>query len=103
PEHSHASRRFVARGLLGIKPGWTRITLPPYAADDEIDFILTAIELVADRGAAFLPLYELDWRDGVWRHRSFTPRRAKLALEEPAPARPAPAGHAVARARGPAP
>src|SRR5262249_34393856 len=33
PEPSHAIRRFVARGLLGIKPGWTRITLPPYAAD----------------------------------------------------------------------
>ena len=27
------------------------------------------MEFVASRGEAFVPLYRLDWRDGVWRHR----------------------------------
>ena len=27
-----------------------------------------AIEFVADRGDAFLPLYRLGWSDGIWRH-----------------------------------
>jgi selenocysteine lyase/cysteine desulfurase len=102
PERSQAFRRFVQRGLLGIKPGWTRITLPPYAADDEIDFILTAIELVADRGQAFLPLYQLDWRDGVWRPLGFTPPRTELslaALTAAAPGAPPPSEAEIARAR----
>ena len=39
-----------------------------------------------DRGEAFLPLYRLDWRDGVWRHieaEVHDPSPVRLALEEP--------------------
>jgi selenocysteine lyase/cysteine desulfurase len=70
-EMSLAIRKWVLRGVLGIKPGWTRVTLPPYASDDDVEFILSAIELVADDGDAFLHTYELGWRDGVWSHRGW--------------------------------
>jgi selenocysteine lyase/cysteine desulfurase len=63
---SLALRAWVLRGVLGIKPGWTRVTVPPYASPDDVEFILSAVEFVADQGEAFLPLYRLDWRDGVW-------------------------------------
>jgi hypothetical protein len=72
-ETSLAIRNWVLRGVLGIKPGWTRVTLPPYASEADIEFILSAIELVADEGEAFLPVYELGWRDGVWSHRGWQP------------------------------
>ncbi len=72
-EQSLAIRGYVLRGVLGIKPGWTRVTLSPYASDEDVEFILSAIELVASDGDAFLPLYELGWRDGVWRHRDWHP------------------------------
>jgi selenocysteine lyase/cysteine desulfurase len=61
-------REQVARGLLGIKPGWVRVSLPYYASAEDIEFMLTAIEFVADHGLDFVPLYRLGWRDGVWRH-----------------------------------
>jgi selenocysteine lyase/cysteine desulfurase len=61
-------RRLVAQGILGIKPGWVRISLPHYATPEDIDFILRAVEFVADRGMDFVPSYRLNWRDGVWRH-----------------------------------
>ena len=70
-EMSLGLRRWVLRGVLGIKPGWTRVTLPPYASDEDVDYILDAIELVADLGERFLPLYQLGWRDGVWSRRGF--------------------------------
>ncbi len=66
---SERFRRLIARGIEGIKPGWVRLTLPFYASDDDVDFYLSAVEFVADHGRAFVPLYELDWRTGVWRHR----------------------------------
>src|SRR5260370_10831396 len=61
-QRSALYRAQIAKGNLGVKPGWGRVSLPYYASDDEIDFVLRAIELVADRGEAFLPLYKLGWK-----------------------------------------
>jgi hypothetical protein len=89
-ETSERYRAFIARGLLGVKPGWVRISLPYYASAEEIEFILSALELVADHGDDFVPLYRLSWRDGVWRHREWEgspcavpPLTAAAIWEEP--------------------
>jgi len=58
----------IANGYLGIKPGWVRVSLPYYASEEDLDFILSAVEFVADHGIDFVPAYCLGWRDGVWRH-----------------------------------
>jgi hypothetical protein len=68
PDQSALYRAQIARGHLGIKPGWVRVSLPYYASDEETEFVLRAIEFVADRGDSFLPLYRLGWKDGIWRH-----------------------------------
>lgn len=67
-DRSESYRQQIARGLGGLKPGWVRVTLPYYAADEDIEFILSAIEFVADHGHEFLSEYRLGWLDGVWRH-----------------------------------
>jgi len=67
-EKSRAYRSQIARGMNGVKPGWVRVCLPYYASAADIDYILSAIEFVAERGAAFVPSYELSWADGSWRH-----------------------------------
>ena len=54
--------------MVGLKPGWVRVTLPYYASDDDIEFLLSAIEFVADHGHDFLDEYRFGWLDGVWRH-----------------------------------
>jgi selenocysteine lyase/cysteine desulfurase len=79
-ERSERYRRLIAGGVLGAKPGWVRVSLPWYAAPEDVEFTLRAVEFVASRGEAFVPLYRLDWRDGVWRH-----REAEVA--DPAPVR----------------
>jgi hypothetical protein len=33
-----------------------------------VEYLLAAVEFVADHGRAFVPLYRLSWDDGVWRH-----------------------------------
>jgi len=66
---SERYRRLIADGLTGAKPGWVRVSLPWYGSPQDVEFTLRAVEFVASRGEAFVPLYRLDWRDGVWRHR----------------------------------
>jgi hypothetical protein len=67
-ERSQQYRKQIARGLIGLKPGWVRLSLPPYASSEDVEFILSAVEFVADNGRHFVPSYCLDWRNGVWRH-----------------------------------
>ena len=61
-------RRLVQRGVNGMKPGWVRVSLPYYASEGDVEFILSAVEFVAEHGLDFLPLYRVNWRTGVWRH-----------------------------------
>jgi selenocysteine lyase/cysteine desulfurase len=65
---SERFRARIAEGMLGVKPGWVRVSIPYYASGDDVEFILRAIEFVADHGRDFVPAYRLGWRDGVWRH-----------------------------------
>jgi selenocysteine lyase/cysteine desulfurase len=65
---SERYRRQIARGNLGLKPGWVRLTLPYYASAEDVEFILAAVEFVADHGDAFIPAYRLGFADGVWCH-----------------------------------
>jgi hypothetical protein len=67
-ETSRRFRALIRRGVEGIRVGWVRVTIPFYANDDDVEFLLSAIEFVADHGRAFVPCYRLCWRDGVWRH-----------------------------------
>ncbi|MGE0322033.1 MAG: aminotransferase class V-fold PLP-dependent enzyme [Polyangiaceae bacterium] len=66
--HSERFRTLIKKQVIGIKPGWVRVTLPFYANAPDLEFLLSAIEFVADHGETFVPLYRLNWRDGVWRH-----------------------------------
>lgn len=67
-------RGLILAGCGAIRPGWVRVTLPFYASADDIEFLLRAIEFVADHGRKLLPLYRMRWSSGVWRH-----------IERPAP------------------
>jgi len=64
---SERYRRLIHQGLLGVKPGWVRVSIPYYASAADVEYLLAAVEAVADHGEAFVPLYRLSWRDGGWR------------------------------------
>lgn len=67
-ERSALHRKAIAAGTLALKPGWVRLSLPWHATPGEVEFLLAAVEFLADHGEAFVPLYRLGWRDGVWHH-----------------------------------
>ncbi|KAK4258248.1 hypothetical protein QN277_007719 [Acacia crassicarpa] len=65
--HSLAIRSAVEEGYVGVKPGWTRVSFPYYMSQEDFEFILTAMEFIADYGQRFLPLYSFNLRNGSWR------------------------------------
>jgi len=65
-ERSSRYRGQIAKGRAGLKPGWVRVSLPHYASDHDFEYVLDAIDFVADRGLDFVPLYRFGWRSGEW-------------------------------------
>jgi hypothetical protein len=97
PQRSAALRAQVARGYLGIKPGWVRLTFTYFMSEAVVDFLIEAVDLVATYGHRLLGDYRFDPRSGHWRHRD-TPPPPAIAFDrellEPAPPR-APLGEDV--------
>ena len=69
PHRSAALRAQAARGFLGIKPGWARITFTHFMSEAVVDFLVEAVDLVATYGHRLLGDYVFDPRSGRWRHR----------------------------------
>ena len=48
--------------------GFSRLNIPWFASDDELDFVMTALEMVASEGWKLLPQYRLNNETGEWKH-----------------------------------
>jgi len=72
-ETSHEFEAEVLVGCEGIKPGWVRINFNYFVSDTELEFVLDAVEFVAERGWLLLPLYRFDAASGRWCHRDGNP------------------------------
>ena len=55
-----------------IKPGFARLSLPWFAPEEEIVYILDALEMVSKDGWKLLPQYEYNNETGDWQHHSKT-------------------------------
>src|SRR5215207_5287746 len=80
PRRSAALRAQVARGYLGIRPGWARVTFAYFMSEAVVDYLVEAVDLVASYGHRLLGDYVFDPRTGHWRNRQ--------APADPVPALP---------------
>jgi selenocysteine lyase/cysteine desulfurase len=69
PRRSVALAERAGRGYLGIKPGWARLNFSYFMSDAVADFLVEAVDLLADAGHRLLTDYTFDPHDGQWRHR----------------------------------
>jgi selenocysteine lyase/cysteine desulfurase len=58
----------VMRGCNGVKPGWVRVNFNYFITEGVFNYLLDAVELVAEHGWRLLPQYRLDPASGTWRH-----------------------------------
>ncbi|MFW5905084.1 MAG: aminotransferase class V-fold PLP-dependent enzyme [bacterium] len=59
----------IAAGCEVIKPGWVRINFNYFISEEEFDYLVDAVHLVAEEGWRLLPQYRFDAASGGWRHR----------------------------------
>ena len=53
----------------GIKPGWVRVNFNYFISDAAFDYVVEAVNLLADEGWRLLPDYRFEPGTGLWRHR----------------------------------
>ena len=81
PERSHAFQREIARGSEGVKPGWTRLNFNYFLSAATCDYILAAVQLIAQEGWKLLTDYTFAPTTGLWHHRS-APTDPPLSLTQ---------------------
>jgi selenocysteine lyase/cysteine desulfurase len=64
-------RQLIQKGYNGLKPGWARINLHYTLDREELDFLIKAIEFIAEYGHRFLSLYEFNLISGDWHYKGF--------------------------------
>lgn len=91
---SAALERQVDAGRGALRPGWVRLNVNYFVDENEVDYLLRALALVARHGWRLLPAYQLDVAAGLWRYRGWTQRLpvslAAVDFLADTPTRPAP-------------
>lgn len=67
-ERSHAFELEISRGCEGIKPGWVRLNFNYFLSEDEFEYLVKAVWLLAEYGHRLLPLYSFNPSTGLWSH-----------------------------------
>lgn len=65
----------ITAGASLLRPGWVRLNFNYFIDDEEFEYLLRALELVAEYGWRLLPWYEVDTLHGVWRFQSLAGAR----------------------------
>jgi len=63
--------REVLKGCEGVKPGWTRVNFNYFISEAVFEFVLAAVEFIAEHGWKLLPEYSFEPNTGQWRHANF--------------------------------
>jgi selenocysteine lyase/cysteine desulfurase len=79
---SERYRHVVQEGHCGMKPGWCRVGLHWVMDDAEADYVIGAVQFVAQHGHRFLRLYNFDLCSGTWSHKDDTGILTRFSLEE---------------------
>jgi selenocysteine lyase/cysteine desulfurase len=80
-ETSERYRNAVQDGYCGIKPGWCRVGLHWVMDDAEVDYIIGAVNFIAQHGHEFLTLYDFDLCTGTWEHRQLPTNLPQFSLD----------------------
>jgi selenocysteine lyase/cysteine desulfurase len=72
----------ILKGRLGLKPGWTRLSLHYLMSDEEINFLCRAVAFVAEKGKLFLPLYSFELSTGEWKFKGAEVEQVSFGIDE---------------------
>jgi selenocysteine lyase/cysteine desulfurase len=67
-ERSHEFEHEITQGCEGIKPGWTRVSFNYFISEAVFQYLVAAVDMVAEHGWKLLPEYRFEPTSGLWRH-----------------------------------
>jgi selenocysteine lyase/cysteine desulfurase len=70
PAVSDGFECLIIRGMEGLRPGWIRVNFNYFISETVFQFLLDAVNFVAEHGWKLLPHYRFDVASGSWRHRN---------------------------------
>ena len=79
----------VAKGQMGAKLAFTRLSFNYFMSETVFQYILDAVHLIANEGWRLLPLYSFDPGSGLWRHADAARSGAAVAERRPGAGRSA--------------
>lgn len=65
---SESYRELIQKGFHGIKPGWCRIGFHYVMDEADVDFMIKAVDFIAQKGEQFLPWYDFCLKQACWKH-----------------------------------
>lgn len=80
-EKSERYRQAVKAGQCGLKPGWCRVGFHYVMDNVEADYIINAVDFMANRGYLFLSQYHFDMQAATWTHKEAPPLEEAFSLE----------------------
>ncbi len=66
---SERYRAWIVKGFRGLKPGWCRVGFHYVMDDADVEYIIEAVDFLANHAHAFMPLYDFDLATGIWSHK----------------------------------
>lgn len=64
--YSRAIEKEIQNGAMVLRPGWVRLNFNYFIDEQEFEYLVRAIELVAEHGWRLLPFYQFNTESGVW-------------------------------------
>ena len=68
-EHSRALEAEILKGDTILRPGWVRLNFNYFIDDQEFEYLVSAVEMIAESGSRLLPYYHWHEQSGTWRFR----------------------------------
>eukprot|EP00299_Pterocystis_sp_00344_P016908 c8489_g1_i4.p1 GENE.c8489_g1_i4~~c8489_g1_i4.p1 ORF type:complete len:261 (+),score=55.45 c8489_g1_i4:569-1351(+) len=72
----------VNKGECCVKLGWARVNFNYFIPEEEVDFIIEAVNQIAKYGWRLLPFYEIEIASGAFKHRTFDAKSRLLNLQD---------------------
>ncbi|MFT4749388.1 MAG: selenocysteine lyase/cysteine desulfurase [Pseudohongiellaceae bacterium] len=66
-KYSRALEAQLNKGHMVLRPGWVRLNFNYFIDESTFEYLVSAIELVANYGWRLLPYYQFDGDSGTWR------------------------------------
>ncbi|AMX03250.1 aminotransferase class V-fold PLP-dependent enzyme [Microbulbifer thermotolerans] len=77
--YSKALEAQLVQGHMVLRPGWVRLNFNYFIDEDTFEYLVRAVELVAEYGWRLLPYYRFDTERGIWRFQDTQPNTTSLS------------------------